>query len=780
MTDTISHPAQPDQPPGPTESHTPSGPESDLTDLQRLHSLPWLIAGNTGLQAFCLLTFFGSMFVLFLNELGLDKTRIGFLLSLIPFAAVLAIFAAPWIARTGHKRITISCLVLRKCVTALLVLTPFVLTRYGPNLAFTWIAAIILIFAVLRSFAETAMYSWHSGLIPNQIRGKFGAINGILVHLISIIAALTVSFVVGHFTGLGRFLWLIAVGSLIGLAAVAGFAFLPGGAPQPHQNLNSAHFRALLAAARNRNFRLFTISTSIGIFAWSALVPFVPLYMKEQIALGADQVVLLDAGIYAGVFLSAYLWGWAADRYGSKPVFLTGLGLLSIIPLFWLILPRAQTSSFYLAMILALLAGAGSMGWGIGHQRYLFNTAVPPDKKTAYMPIWTTCMGIAAGAGPLLTGKLIDLCHGLKGQFGVIPIDPYTPFLTSIFALLLLSFLLQHRIDRDSNISTGRFVGMFFQGNPILAMSSMLRFRLARSESDRTSSTRHMGRARNPLNLQELIEALQDPSFNVRHEAVLSIAEMRPDPRLVDALVQVLGSGETDLSLTAAWALGKLSHPNAVVPLRETLRAEYPLMRARSARALAMLDDTQSICHLLDSLDHEPEPSVRVAYAAALGQLRADQAVPQIFALLRNTTEPTFRRELALAVARIVGQEHRYMKLWRDLHHDLGTAAAKALLALRRPVARLDSPARPLTQLLQQAAQSFAQAESTRAAQLLANFAQTLTDQPLPTTTTQILKECTTTRHQTTPLPIEYLTLTLHTITTQLRQNRIGPYPSKP
>ena len=73
------------------------------------------------------------------------------------------------------------------------------------------------------------------------------------------------------------------------------------------------------------------------------------------------------------------------------------------------------------------------------------------------------------------------------------------------------------------------------------------------------------------LTVDELLAALEDPRFNVRFEAIVSIARMPADPRLVDALVEILnapeleslfvaaGRGGTTLSVDTAGAVGGLS-----------------------------------------------------------------------------------------------------------------------------------------------------------------------------------------------------------------------------
>jgi len=83
-----------------------------------VRALPWQWAG-TGLNTFfALWTFGGSVFLLFLSELGLPKVQIGVVLALFPFCGLLALGFAPVAARLGRKRVFLGCYGARKVVMA--------------------------------------------------------------------------------------------------------------------------------------------------------------------------------------------------------------------------------------------------------------------------------------------------------------------------------------------------------------------------------------------------------------------------------------------------------------------------------------------------------------------------------------------------------------------------------------------------------------------------------------------------------------------------------------
>src|SRR5664279_3113347 len=90
------------------QSGEPQGPP-ELAEEEKLRGLPWQLAGNALNSVFAYLTVFGSVFLLFLHELGLPKAQIGMLLSLLPFAGLLALGFAPVATRLGRRRVFLAC-----------------------------------------------------------------------------------------------------------------------------------------------------------------------------------------------------------------------------------------------------------------------------------------------------------------------------------------------------------------------------------------------------------------------------------------------------------------------------------------------------------------------------------------------------------------------------------------------------------------------------------------------------------------------------------------------
>lgn len=423
-----------------------------LSDAHKIRRLPWFYAHSACNAVFSGLTWFGPIFVLFLNELGLPKTRIGIVLSFLPFSGILALLVASTIARLGVKRVFIICWGVRKIVTACLLLTPWVLELHGPDGAFYFVVGCMSVFAVLRAVAETGWYPWAQEIVPPAMRGRMYGINNIIGLLATSSALLLASWILDELPGLLRFKVLIGIGVVSGVLCVLFAFMIPGGAPGRLQQ--TAHWQAMREALTDRGLVLYLSYTALAMVTMQAVfIAFVPLLMKEEVGLPSSRIVLLEvAGSAVGV-LSSYAWGWWTDRTGTRPLRLV-LVLMAILPVLWMMLPRQHAFSFLGALAIACLAGATYNGWYITDQRMLYNEIVPEERRTQYMALYYAWIGLVGGCGPLVAGPLLDACAGLRGSWGPIRIDPYTPLLVGSIASITLSAIILRRLQKHLAATT--------------------------------------------------------------------------------------------------------------------------------------------------------------------------------------------------------------------------------------------------------------------------------------------------------------------------------------
>jgi HEAT repeat protein/sugar phosphate permease len=736
------------------------GPGLEPTNLQKYRTIPWAL-GFTVLNTFFIqFTFFGSVFVLFLDRLALDKTQIGFILAMLPFFDLISLFLATTVSRRGYRRTFLLFWMVRTMFAVGLLAIPSIAARYGQQAVLIYIAAVVIAFSASRSVAITAWAPWQQEYVPRTIWGRFSAANNIAASLAGVVAVTIAGYVVGLWTDLTGFMVLFAAAILFAAASVFSASHFPGGQGLSGEVVRAQPLGTIRQALRDRRLVSFLIGAGLVSLSLGPLGAFVPLFMQDVVGLSTSNVVLLQTGFLVGGVLFGFLWGWAADRYGSRPVMLTGVTFIVLLPVLWMLMPRMSLWSFPIAMGIAVLRGGLVLSWTIGSARMLYAHVVPPEVKVPYLAIYTAAMGISAGLSQLAGGWLLDLTAGMNLQIWRLRVDNYIVlFIFSMCTAAIALFFLS-KVRADSRVSLGQFAGLFVQGNPLMAMESLIRFQLARDETATVNVTERLGRSGSPLTVEELLQALQDPRFYVRFEAIVSIARRPADPRLLDALADVLRGNDPSLSVIAAWALGRIGDPRAAQPLRAALDSPYRSIRAHAARSLGSLEDESAAPVLLERLPLEPDHGLRVAYAAALGRLRVPEALPHLLPLLREEQEPEANLELTLALARLLGDENWFVHSWRHLRDDPGTTLSQALMAFRRQLP-LDGLSPELADQLDAALEAFARQDLDSGAQALENLLASLPPEHYDPYAWVVLEECRQQINAHGPGRPEYLLLAL-------------------
>lgn len=428
----------------------------EISEEKKIRALPWNVAHSALTSIFFLWTFGGSIFVLFLNELGLPKSQIGTLLSFFPFSGLIALFFAPLATRIGRKKVFLACYGSRYFVIANLLLLPWLIATAGRTVGIVFLFVIMLLVAILRAMGETAYYPWSQEFIPNGIRGRYGGIVTVASLIASGAALLIASIVIERGTGLSGYLWLIGVGTVIGLAGIIVMNWVPGGAPIHVQGAANSHFANMAEALRDSNLSSYLRGMG-GIMLGSVLLTsFLPLYVKEQIGLPASTIVIMDTVVMVGGVLSSIFWGWAADRLGSRPVILSALGIGLLLPIGWAVLPRQISNAVIWCGLLYFLYGVVSNGSAIGTGRLLFNSVIPQDKSTAYTAIYYAWMGVTGGIAPLFAGWILSVGSGQQLVLSSWVLDEYTVLFGLSLVLIIYGLWQYSKVRPDSGYGSGR------------------------------------------------------------------------------------------------------------------------------------------------------------------------------------------------------------------------------------------------------------------------------------------------------------------------------------
>lgn len=399
----------------------------------------WLVAQGVINSVYCRITVFGSIFILFLHDLGMSKSQTGAALSLIPFSHLIGLAIAPAVARFGPKRAYVLGFGVRNLFVALMLATPWVRAHWGDPGAFAWVCANVLCFALARAFGEMGMYPWYQEVIPNAVRGRIGAVASTLGTGAGLVAAAIAARFVGHGASIGLYLEIMGVGVVLGFIATACLLFIPGGKPSPRQTGDPAHIAGMRGALADRDYARYLQGYALVTLSIGALFTFAPLYMRERIGLTPGAIIFLEVAGAAGGLLAGYPAGRNADRSGARPVMCASVALLTALPVLYAVMPQRPAAGYPAAIAIWLLLGAAYTGWLIAADRYLNVCAIPPARRTPYIAVFYSLAGLSAGVGPLVAGRMVDACAGLSRAGAGSHISAYTPLFAACAVMLLVA-----------------------------------------------------------------------------------------------------------------------------------------------------------------------------------------------------------------------------------------------------------------------------------------------------------------------------------------------------
>jgi hypothetical protein len=179
---------------------------------------------------------------------------------------------------------------------------------------------------------------------------------------------------------------------------------------------------------------------------------------------------------------------------------------------------------------------------------------------------------------------------------------------------------------------------------------------------------------------------------------------------------------------------------------------------------------------LLERLENEMDSGLQIAYASALGKLNMEEAVGPLLNLLRDSQDEDSQMELALALARIVGDEHYFIQLLRQVRAETGTATSQALTALKRKSTECQIDVAELVPVMDNCADSLARGKLERGAALMGRVIRLLPEEEFDEVCQLILQDCAEQLSELGSQRIEYVILALHTMNAGFNQKRRGTF----
>ncbi len=572
-----------------------AGPEVQ-SDYDKLRRLPYLYTFNV-LNTAALLCTVSTPLALYAAELGVPKDRIGLLGGIMPFAQVLCIAFLPLVMQFS-QRIT-SALAYGGRYLFLLPWLAAPLFLGTPDIVFWILFGSMTLFSISRTIAETALWPWSQEYMPRQVRGRISGITSLLVLPAALLGSLAIQLWLDSRTGIDRFFPVIVIGVTFGLVSAFSLLGLGGGNPRPGSAARPRRHQGDAHPDPRRQFLALPVFVGHAVLRLHRGQPVpravLPRTAGHQLRPARPPHCTRTGGRGAG----------RADRrlvrrslrHPRHPHHVAGL---QVVLLFCLLLVNDRLPGVH------VIAGAIFFLFGLLFQSsisvggiYMLNY-VPPAQKENYMTLAYATDGIIGGGVTFLAGMLLNFLEVQPVTLFGAALGSYETLFVLCAVVVVTSALAFAVLKEEGATGVRDFFGQFRRGSPIRALLSIHRYGALTSEERRRELTYGFGGTRSALVKEELIAALSDPSFDVRHEAIQSLGRLPPGPAVIRALESMLTyEGLEELqyaALDVAWAgcgPAKAAHASP-----SFLDSPNPLLRARAMRTLGEIrDDSLPAAH---------------------------------------------------------------------------------------------------------------------------------------------------------------------------------------
>lgn len=239
--------------------------------------------------------------------------------------------------------------------------------------------------------------------------------------------------------------------------------------------------------------------------------------------------------------------------------------------------------------------------------------------------------------------------------------------------MIVVSTLAYSFLVEENATGVRDFLKQFYAGNPLGVLWGIHRYGYQTSEERRLDLTHQFGGAGSVLAREELLDALHDPSFDVRYEAIVALGHLPNSKRVILGLESMLAyDGLVELQYAALTSLGRIKAMQSGAKIAQFLTVENPLLRARSIRTIGDIRDLNYLQTIREVLASDMVVDCRLAAISALGKFKDHDSFKMMLinycafdATNNSTSDGPRSRVILLALSKILNREGAFSKAWR-------------------------------------------------------------------------------------------------------------------
>tara|TARA_B100001750_G_C15516042_1_gene607275 strand:+ start:1666 stop:3942 length:2277 start_codon:yes stop_codon:yes gene_type:complete len=523
---------------------------------------------------------------------------------------------------------------------------------------------IFLVTGLVAGYTYTPfLSSWVALTVPENIRARFTSRQTIVASIVGTAVGVLTGRFVDMFPDeekMTAFVIVFTVGSLCGAAGHLWLRRTPYPANTDETEARNP-IRHLLQPFRDENFRQLVMFFASWQFALGLTGPLFSVFMLDRLGFSYTAISLLAALGTVSTIGAYKAWSVLIDRFGSKPVLQILIIPGALVAFLWGI---CQPGSYTMVAIAMILSGLimGGINLAVTPLRYALLPKKNQDERVAYLASWSTSINLLYAAGPLLGSILVASMVNVHLTIGGLLIRDINIMFFISGVLRFVPLFLLRRVRDSRSISSQQLLSNMFRGNLLSYTFNYIVFNVATAEDRRARAAFRLGRSRNPMAIDHLVQALSDASSKVRRQAARALGETGSE-MAVDTLISELESPSSDIRSEAAEALGRLKHTKAVDALVTALDDDDPRVQISAISGLGQIegDDVQEL--LFWYFSNNVDPLTFPTLVEALSHRQDYRIIKPTFDRLESFTSPAVRLQLLNNICYTLGAGDRFYKL---------------------------------------------------------------------------------------------------------------------
>lgn len=376
-----------------------------FTSQEMKRSLSLITAAVVFSKIFFVITT-GAPFTGFLRALGANDLLYSIIVATPYLGGVFQIFASYALEKTGKRKlIFLVSGYVHRLIWIPIVLIPILIPQENKNFALTLITLLFIIYSIANSVVNISYNSWMGDIVPEKIKGSFFGKRMAISATTGIIAGVVAGKYLDNMKSLASFALVFIIAAIFGALDTSCF-FGVKNPPLAPKEKSSSFISMLIEPFKDKNYLKLIIFISCWNFGFNFSLPFLNIYMIEQLKIGYFAISIfqqLIAGIITMLFINQI--GRLSDLFGIKPILRLCCCFVCVLPLLWCI---ATPSSYIIVMSISFII-YGLFQQGIMLLSSNFSIWLAPEKnRSMFLANYSLITTLSSGIAYIFAGAFME------------------------------------------------------------------------------------------------------------------------------------------------------------------------------------------------------------------------------------------------------------------------------------------------------------------------------------------------------------------------------------